>query len=522
MTGTTTNGIRYPDGASKPKMFGPEMKQFAEDVDELVYSKAGPIAEAIVRREVTEQLADSAVVADAAAAAVDDALDDYLDGVVLPQNLDPTTFHIVDADSGRVALEVNQQGTTTIYDLVTPTRKLGGAVERAGAAPEQYAWIDRSGRLAMQVRPDGAVFIPHLITGNDPTPGAGGGTATVDRVVVLAMLGQSNAEGRGRPISPRTDGPHDHILQWSFGAEGLTRATVPLSSQQSQVGYSPATAIAHEFIAAAGPSTRVVIVNAGVGQSGLVNDPPTGCWSIDYAGAQPKLYPLAKAAIQKAVTKAADVFGVEPEIWAYWHQGESDNDTSASAYIAALDALIGQFRTDFGSATIPFTAGGFVPERVTGTALENVRGALIALPARLAYTAYTDGIANGGGSEGTTDDTHYTRQGAVALGRAMYQASQRAATAADDQIPHRPLTVRAFRDGQTVYASWDEPDTRWTAFVVEYSVAGGAWQTAPRTHPALNSQTFTATGAGTIRVRVSSTNGAITSRPTTPVIAFGG
>lgn len=74
MSGITPHGIRYPDGASKVKDFGPEMKILAEDLDDLVWNGTGAIAEEIVRQEVEVQLSESQTVIDAAEAAVDNAV----------------------------------------------------------------------------------------------------------------------------------------------------------------------------------------------------------------------------------------------------------------------------------------------------------------------------------------------------------------------------------------------------------------------------------------------------------------
>lgn len=39
MSGVTPHGIRYPDGASKAKNLGPELKQMAEDIDGFIDDK---------------------------------------------------------------------------------------------------------------------------------------------------------------------------------------------------------------------------------------------------------------------------------------------------------------------------------------------------------------------------------------------------------------------------------------------------------------------------------------------------
>ena len=70
MGGVTPHGIRYPDGASKAKNLGPELKTMAEDIDFYIgsyLSPTGPIRQIIigvaeevvppiVERELEEQL----------------------------------------------------------------------------------------------------------------------------------------------------------------------------------------------------------------------------------------------------------------------------------------------------------------------------------------------------------------------------------------------------------------------------------------------------------------------------------
>lgn len=55
MAGVTVHEIHYPDGASKAKNLGPELKRMAEDIDRVLTDLDGPL------RPIIDQIADSAV-----------------------------------------------------------------------------------------------------------------------------------------------------------------------------------------------------------------------------------------------------------------------------------------------------------------------------------------------------------------------------------------------------------------------------------------------------------------------------
>lgn len=400
-------------------------------------------------------------------------------------------------------------GVSFLPDWLARTRDF--LTVRGGIVRGPVAFVDRNQRVALKVHRDGSVLIPALIGRS------GGGSSTdVLKVVLAVMLGQSNAEGRARPVSPRLDPQDTRIRMYDWATDSLKLATVPLSTPQQQLGLSPATQIARRFVAESA-NTVAVVLNAGVGSSGLVTNPVQGSWKVGYTGTNPALYAQAVTALQRTISLIQTTYGIVPEVWVYWHQGEADSTVSTATYAAALDTLISSLRGTLGDPTIPFTAGGMVPERIEAIPTSaNVRAALMGIPARNTFAAYTDGIPNGGGSENADDITHYTRQGAIALGNAMFEASLRAATSSADQIPHKPLRVQAVHAGSTLLASWSEPDTRFTSFTVEYRVDGGSWVSGTTADTKI---TFTGITGTAVEVRVTSRNGAVASQPTIPVLA---
>lgn len=414
-------------------------------------------------------------------------------------------------DSGdRVALRVSSTGRTEIEEGMSRTHFFGTASIRDGEVSNQLVIKDTNERVALKIDRFGNVEIPSLV-GYDGDNGGGG--IAVDRVILACMLGQSNGEGRGTPISARLDPPNQRIRMWDYESNRLSIATVPTSSSKSQVGMSPITPIARAF-AAETPSTAVVIVNTAVGGSGLVNDVAAGCWLPGYTGSNGGLLAAAISTITAARDAARSAYGIEPEVWFYWHQGESDFSTSETAYAAALDELIDVVRSAVGDSAAPFTIGGLVPEHV-GAALEPIRAALMDTPRRKTYTAYTDGIPGGGGYI-PGDETHYTRQGVLALGERMYRAGLRAAVSSSEVFPHKPLNVRGALSAGKLIVSWDEPDVRYTSFDAEFRVDGGSW-VSQQTQDV--QATFTGVPSGLVEVRARSRNGPTTSTYPAPVMA---
>ncbi|PPF38332.1 sialate O-acetylesterase [Pseudoclavibacter sp. AY1H1] len=403
-----------------------------------------------------------------------------------------------DETSNLVAAEIDESGDSHVYGPLH--LGVGKAVMRPS---RRFRYHDEGGRIAWEI-----------------DPYSGEQLLIVPRVHVVFGLGQSNMEGRGRPFGARLDPPHRRIHMWDWPNSALVPATVPLSSQQQQVGLSVLSVIGRE-VAEHDTNSAVVLVNAGVGNSGLVATPVAGSWAVDYTGSVPSLWPIARDTMTKSLEVIAQKHpGAQIIPWVFWHQGEADANTPEAAYTTALDALFTAVRTHLGDATIPIVAGGMVPEYAEAHAGRmGVRKALIGVQSRLEFTAYADGARNGGGSQNLTDTVHYARGGVVDLGKRMWRGALRAAGASASSIPHKPLDVIVHRAGTSVTVSWSPPDSRATDYVVDYRVDGGAWTNVARPIPADTSASFSATGV--VEVRVATKNGTETSEFTLPVNAIG-
>lgn len=205
----------------------------------------------------------------------------------------------------------------------------------------------------------------------------------------------------------------------------------------------------------------------------------------------------------------------------FWHQGEGDQ--TRDAYAAAWDALCDGVRTHTGNQALPIVLGGIVPEYIaTATGRDLVREAHIGTPARKLYTAYVDGIPNGGGSGNVGDIVHYAREGATRLGKAMWAALKRAIANTADSVPVPPQDLTATRTAGSIRVTWSQPWCRVTDYRVEYSTDAGATWTILAGRPiALDTVATFTNAAASVLVRVSTINENGTSAATTPARVTG-
>lgn len=435
--------------------------------------------------------------------------------------------HQSSIDPEEVQAQIDATVPPIVYDVIgaddTPYQAASAAVALAAQGREllsarqntdgAFRIMDQAGYEALVVRPDGTTVIGDA---------AGGSVGDVGSVILVVLAGQSNAEGRGQPIGEGLDFENRRVMmaEWSGTAVShLSTAEVPLSSQYNPNGYSFGTKVG-ELLSAASPNAEIVILNAAVGGSGLVAAPAPGSWAVGYSGPNPSLTPIATAAI----SRTRDLIdarrpGVPVSSVIFWLQGEADPDTTETNYSTALTAVVGALRTALGASSAPFVAGAIVPEYGVGTHV-GTRRAVIKVPSVLERAAYVPGVENGGGSQSVSDTIHYTRQAQEVLGVRMLEGYKRAIASTSASVPLKPLEVRASKQGGGVAVSWSLPMCRYTAFVVQYSVAGGAWATVTRAVP-MDVQEVIPSVSGEIQIRVATVNGAQTSEYTTPITAIG-
>lgn len=374
------------------------------------------------------------------------------------------------------------------------------------------AWVveDRNGTVAFSISSTGAIYAPTL----------NGAAAGPQRVFVIYGAGQSNMEGRAQPFSATLDPVDPNLMMWNWSTSALTTATVPLSSQQAQSGLSILTVMGREALRELPSNTVVIVVNAGVGSSPLVGSNSTGTWNPS-GTATPNLYNIFVSTIASVRSAIAARFPGLPvtEVMA-WHQGEAD--TTRDNYATVWDALCDGVRSATNNPSLPIVLGGIVPEYIVAQPTRAlVREAHIGTPARKTFTAYQDGISNGGGSGSTTDIVHYAREGATRLGKAMWQGLKRAMSNSSTSVPVPPQTITATRVNGAVTVTWDQPMCRVTDYTVDRSTDGGtSWTNVSRAIPLETKATFTS-AASAVLVRIATVNENGTSAYSTPVPVIG-
>lgn len=364
-----------------------------------------------------------------------------------------------------------------------------------------------SGPVVFEVREDGKTYVHDLVI----TSGSGSGG--VSRVVIVAMLGQSNNVAYARPVVPMLDGVSERIWQVPYGGSELTPAAVPLTTRDPNgSGLSPSHVLARQ-IAANDPECVVVIVPAATGGSGLVADTTFGTWSVGYAGSNPRLYQGALDMMAVAQSQIAAKWAIEPTTVTTWLQGEQDGslDVTRAAYTAALDTLVTDWLTRFGGV---FLIAGIVPQTATVGTREDIVLALQDTPRRVEKAAFVPGVDNGGGSRNTTDIIHYGREAVEIIGGEWFGALPRAFNNVAASTPTPPVKVSAARWASTVTVSWSAPYCRVTAYEVESSTDGATWTPVTVTEPVATTVSFTSAVPVKVRVRAV---GSGTSAWTVPV-----
>ena len=410
--------------------------------------------------------------------------------------------------SGRIAFGVDPLDGSVL---------LGAARHRplSDNHPSVVRWMDRAGRVALDIRKDGNIFLGPR------------------EIHVFIAAGQSNMSGRGTPVGAEFDVVDQRILQYGAKQQRIAPATVPLDMHDTSTGLSPATVFAREYLKNQPAHVSVLIVPAAHGGCGFTttgeNPPPAGytyvagggCWQVADQGPV-NLYKDMVAQTQAAIARATELTGTAPKLKGLlWHQGEADSARLSEAqYATYFDALVNGLRTAINAPSLAVVVGEMSPDwTARNTVAAGVMAAHIQTPARFEAAGFAYGPPNTGRHG---DDVHYSRVGIERLGRSMQEAYRRALlnTTGD---PAPPPVVTGKRANGTLTIEWEQAPSRVTSYTPQYSTDGGAtWTNAPSPSPALNTKT-TVSGvtAPTALVRVSTTNATATSATTLPVAAIG-
>ncbi|MGX9346388.1 SGNH/GDSL hydrolase family protein [Microbacterium sp. KNMS] len=182
MGGVTAHGIRYPDGTSKAKNLGPELKTMAEDIDR-VYTDT---TDGGVLHELVEDIAEQ-VVPPIAQAEVEERMGDYVPQPEKSVAAFDTPFV---SENDYVFGGVNNDGSA---GFVKP---IGGLPSVESAVQQRTALVSENGYIFGWIYDDGTVEFVKLATGTDA--GEGGGIAegqTVSDRFSISCVGDSLTEG---------------------------------------------------------------------------------------------------------------------------------------------------------------------------------------------------------------------------------------------------------------------------------------------------------------------------------------
>ncbi|WP_068663722.1 sialate O-acetylesterase [Paenibacillus oryzisoli] len=177
------------------------------------------------------------------------------------------------------------------------------------------------------------------------------------------FIGQSNMSGRA-PVESQ-DLPvisraylFNGLNQWEEAKPGLVTNRTSLTTTQGFNRYSSVEEstkvnglnVASSFakaITLSNPQLTVGIISNARGGTSIAE------WQ---KGAGTGLYEEAVRRTKEAM-KTGTLKGI------IWHQGESDQSKANSTYMSSLQQLVGDLRTDLGSASVPFVAGQLLPTK---------------------------------------------------------------------------------------------------------------------------------------------------------------
>lgn len=458
-------------------------------------------------RVVTLLGEDETVVA-AATAAIPDALTAYLTGVLdlvtatIDADDDGVIFGVRDAFL-RAGFTINDDGTVEI-----PLPVLADVPIDTAASPNGYIKGSRkSGQVAEDVI-DESGCVPDWVLARWKDRGVYG-LQYEDWIVLCA--GQSNMSGS---VATPPVGLYDtdpRLVRY----DPTTGALVPLSTTDGALWSTIPRALAEK----APPNVRIIAVQVGAGSTGftttsIVPAPAgyvngsglNGTWDRTLVSDPLNLYVkmVADYTAAKALSPSAKTAGF------FWSQGEGDyGQMNQAQYAAALDDMIGAFRTVVGNAILPVSISSMVPEYVAGDAAkQGVENALTDTPRRLFAAAYVYGPENAGRSDQSPALIHYATNVNGQRARMLVAGLERARWNYATAVALPPQNLRLTRSGTVLTAKWDAPQTRSTLFTVEFTVNGGGLWTA-MTKPAGViglSATATISTSDVVQVRAKSTN----------------
>ncbi|MBF4630907.1 hypothetical protein ITJ42_06755 [Clavibacter michiganensis subsp. phaseoli] len=267
---------------------------------------------------------------------------------------------------------------------------------------------------------------------------------------VVAILGQSNAQGGGFGYDPTIDVAQDGLDQlvgdwqdkdWGRvvpAEDSLKHVTTwHMTDRPKLVG--PGMTFGRALLADSAPNRRVLLVPAAQGSTSLTRVDAVQRFTWDPSPEPGSVEAGLANLYANATTQIDNALALDPDnrlVAIIWAQGESDANAIASAptadgrtaakakYADRLLELESGLETRYGR--VPFLVGGMVPEWIgIDSARRDIDAVHRALPTLRHEVAYVPGVS-GHANEGE-DSIHYDAAGARLMGAGFYAAYLRQA-----------------------------------------------------------------------------------------------
>lgn len=262
---------------------------------------------------------------------------------------------------------------------------------------------------------------------------------------VVAILGQSNAQGGGFGYDPTIDVAQEGLDQlvgdwqdkdWGRvvpAEDSLKHVTTwHMTDRPKLVG--PGMTFGRALLADSAPNRRVLLVPAAQGSTSLTRVDAVQKFTWDPTPDEGSVEAGLTNLYANATTQIDNALALDPDnrlVAIIWAQGESDANAIASAptadgraaakakYADRLLELESGLETRYGR--VPFLVGGMVPEWIgMDGARRDIDAVHRALPTLRAEVAYVPGVS-GHANEGE-DSIHYDAAGARLMGAGFYAA----------------------------------------------------------------------------------------------------
>lgn len=265
---------------------------------------------------------------------------------------------------------------------------------------------DTSGRVALEVDADGRTHI------YDP-----GNSTPVTTLHVFIAAGQSNMAGAGLPLQGPTS---PRVMQYGANRRVLEEATVPLDMVNANPsGTSPATFFARNYLASQPAHVGVLLIPSARSATAFMGSPenPATSWTWTKGAASEPQYALYERSVtqtQEAIA-AAEAAGYQVVLkGVLWHQGEGNHPMTEAVYAQHLDQLVADYRADLDHETLPFVVGQMCREgMVVQPNKYRIDAAHRDTPARVTGTGFAPSALN---AHNPGDTTHFSTAGMAYLG----------------------------------------------------------------------------------------------------------